>query len=116
MQGRMRLQKHDAGKRKFYFGNGFRGPPMVAKGDSGAPVLCACNGHDPLHAGSSGQGVMFLMLSDGFCYETMPLNREAQKGNPNCGAGTDVRALHKWILDTFSENQLTPEYFPDLVV
>jgi len=112
MQGRLWLQKHDAVNGRFSFSNGDRRPPVVATGDSGAPVLCAHGQQDPLYAGKSGQGVMFFVLSHGFCHKVDVDLREEFEGEADCGEGTDVRILHKWILKTFSENQASPQYIP----
>jgi len=112
MQGRMMLYKHDFVNGRFASSGGGRRPPTYAPGDSGAPVLCAQGQQDPLYAGKSEQGVMFFVFSDGFCYKADVELREEFKNEPDCGAGTDVRILHKWILKTFSENQPLPQYIP----
>ena len=76
MQGRIRLQRYDTVKGEFFLSNGDRQPPTVATGDSGGPVLCAHGSQDPLYAGRSGQGIMFLVLTSGFCYQVEEYLRE----------------------------------------
>jgi len=104
MQGRLMLYKHVNATGKFASSSGDRRPPITASGDSGAPVLCAHGQQDPLHAGESGQGVMFYIHTDGFCHKANLFLREKYKGYPDCGFGTDVRKIHDWILKTFSDN------------
>lgn len=109
MQGRIRLQRYDTDKGKFILSNGDEQRPIVAIGDSGAPVLCAHGSLDPLYYGSSGQGIMYLVLTSGFCYQVEEHLRERNVGCSDYGSGTDVRHLHEWILKKFSENPTLPQ-------